>query len=38
VARILVVDDDHDPRAVRDVLEEEGHEVLLAEDGFAALR
>jgi DNA-binding response OmpR family regulator len=39
VARILVVDDEPTVRAlVRDVLEEEGHEVLLAEDGFAALR
>ena len=37
--RILVVDDDPSVRAlVRDVLEEEGHEVLLAEDGCAGLR
>jgi two-component system, sensor histidine kinase and response regulator len=39
VARILVVDDEPTVRAlVRDVLEEEGHEVLLAADGFAGLR
>jgi DNA-binding response OmpR family regulator len=39
VARILVVDDEPSIRSlVRDVLEEEGHEVLLAEDGFAGLR
>ncbi len=39
VARILVVDDEPTVRAlVRDVLEEEGHEVLLAEDGYAGLR
>ena len=39
MARILVVDDEPTIRGlVRDVLEEEGHEVLLAEDGFAALR
>jgi CheY-like chemotaxis protein len=39
VARILVVDDEPSVRAlVRDVLEEEGHEVLLAEDGFSGLR
>ncbi|MFP5218503.1 MAG: PleD family two-component system response regulator [Actinomycetes bacterium] len=39
MARILVVDDEPTVRAlVRDVLEEEGHEVTLAEDGFAALR
>ena len=39
MARILVVDDEPTVRAlVRDVLEEEGHEVLLAEDGFAGLR
>ena len=39
VARILVVDDEPTIRGlVRDVLEEEGHEVLLAEDGYAALR
>ncbi len=36
---ILVVDDDPSVRAlVRDVLEEEGHEVVLADDGYAALR
>lgn len=39
MARILVVDDEPTVRAlVRDVLEEEGHEVVLAEDGYAALR
>lgn len=39
MARILVVDDDPNVRAlVRDVLEEEDHEVLLAEDGYAGLR
>jgi DNA-binding response OmpR family regulator len=39
VARILVVDDEPTIRSlVRDVLEEEGHEVLLAEDGYAGLR
>jgi CheY-like chemotaxis protein len=39
VARILVVDDEPSVRAlVRDVLEEEGHEVLVAEDGFSGLR
>jgi DNA-binding response OmpR family regulator len=39
VARILVVDDDAGIRALlRDVLEEEGHEVLLAADGYAGLR
>jgi CheY-like chemotaxis protein len=39
VARILVIDDEPSVRAlVRDVLEAEGHEVLLAEDGFAGLR
>jgi DNA-binding response OmpR family regulator len=39
VARILVVDDEPSVRAmVRDVLEEEGHVVLLAEDGYAGLR
>jgi len=39
VARILVVDDEPTVRAlVRDVLEEEGHDVVLAEDGFVALR
>jgi DNA-binding response OmpR family regulator len=39
VARILVVDDEPTVRAlVRDVLEAEGHEVFLAEDGYAALR
>jgi CheY-like chemotaxis protein len=39
MARILVVDDEPTVRAlVRDVLEAEGHEVVLAEDGFAALR
>lgn len=39
MARILVVDDEPSIRAlVRDVLEEEGHEVLLAEDGYAGLR
>jgi DNA-binding response OmpR family regulator len=39
VARILVVDDEAGIRALlRDVLEEEGHEVLLAEDGYAGLR
>ena len=39
MARILVVDDEPTVRAlVRDVLEEEGHEVLLAEDGYAGLR
>ena len=39
MARILVVDDEPTIRdLVRDVLEEEGHEVLLAEDGFAGLR
>ncbi len=38
-ARILVVDDEPSIRAlVRDVLEEEGHEVLLAADGYAGLR
>ena len=37
--KILVVDDDPSVRMlVRDVLECEGHEVQLAEDGFAALR
>ena len=37
--KILVVDDDPSVRAlVRDVLEMEGYEVALAEDGFAALR
>ena len=39
MARILVVDDEPTIRGlVRDVLEEEGHEVLLAEDGYAGLR
>ena len=39
MARILVVDDEPSIRSlVRYVLEEEGHEVLLAEDGFAGLR
>ena len=39
MARILVVDDEPTVRMmVRAVLEEEGHEVLLAEDGFAGLR
>ena len=39
MARILVVDDEPTIRALlRDVLEEEGHEVLLAEDGHAGLR
>ena len=39
MTRILVVDDEPTVRAlVRDVLEEEGHEVLLAEDGYAGLR
>ncbi len=39
MARILVVDDEPSIRGlVRDVLEAEGHEVLLAEDGYAALR
>ena len=39
MARILVVDDEPSVRMlVRAVLEEEGHEVLLAEDGFAGLR
>ncbi len=39
MARILVVDDEPTIRAlVRDVLEEEGHEVLLADDGYAGLR
>jgi DNA-binding response OmpR family regulator len=39
VARILVVDDDPSVRAlVRDVLALEGHDVRLAEDGYAALR
>jgi DNA-binding response OmpR family regulator len=39
VARILVVDDEPTVRAlVRDVLEEEGHDVVLAEDGYAGLR
>lgn len=39
MARILVVDDEPTIRdLVRDVLEEEGHEVLLAQDGFAGLR
>jgi DNA-binding response OmpR family regulator len=39
VARILVVDDEASIRdLVRDVLEEEGHEVLLADDGYAGLR
>jgi DNA-binding response OmpR family regulator len=39
VARILVVDDEPTVRAlVRDVLEQEGHEVVLAEDGYAGLR
>jgi DNA-binding response OmpR family regulator len=39
VARILVVDDEPTMRAlVRDVLEEEGHEVVLAADGYAGLR
>jgi DNA-binding response OmpR family regulator len=37
--KILVVDDDASVRAlVRDVLEVEGYEVELAEDGFAGLR
>ena len=37
--RILVVDDDASVRAlVRDVLEVEGYEVELADDGFSALR
>ncbi len=37
--RILVVDDDASVRAlVRDVLELEGYEVDLADDGFSALR
>ena len=37
--RILVVDDDPSIRSlVRDVLEAEGFDVVLAEDGFAALR
>ncbi len=37
--KILVVDDDPSVRMlVRDVLEMEGHEVTVAEDGFAALR
>ena len=39
MARILVVDDDPSVRAlVRDVLELEGHDVRLADDGYAALR
>jgi CheY-like chemotaxis protein len=39
VARILVVDDEPTVRGlVRDVLEAEGHEVLLATDGYAGLR
>ena len=39
MARILVVDDDPSVRAlVRDVLELEGHDVRVAEDGYAALR
>lgn len=39
MARILVVDDDPSIRAlVRDVLEGEEHDVLLAEDGYAGLR
>ena len=39
MARILVVDDDPSVRAlVRDVLEIEGYDVDVAEDGFAALR
>ena len=39
MASILVVDDDPSVRALlRDVLECEGHDVDLAEDGFAALR
>lgn len=39
MARILVVDDEPTVRALlRDVLEGEGYEVLLAEDGFAGLR
>ena len=37
--KILVVDDDPSVRGlVRDVLEVEGYDVALAEDGFAALR
>jgi DNA-binding response OmpR family regulator len=39
VRKILVVDDDPSVRSlVRDVLEVEGYDVALAEDGFAALR
>ena len=39
MAKILVVDDDASVRGlVRDVLECEGHDVQVAEDGFAALR
>jgi DNA-binding response OmpR family regulator len=39
VARILVVDDEAGVRhLLRDVLESEGHEVLLAPDGYAGLR
>ena len=39
MARILVVDDHPSVRAlVRDVLELEGHEVVVAVDGYAALR
>jgi two-component system sensor histidine kinase/response regulator len=39
VRKILVVDDDPMVRGlVRDVLEMEGYDVALAEDGFAALR
>jgi two-component system sensor histidine kinase/response regulator len=39
VRKILVVDDDPSVRGlVRDVLEVEGYDVALAEDGFAALR
>ena len=39
MAHVLVVDDDPSVRAlVRDVLELEGHDVELADDGYAALR
>jgi CheY-like chemotaxis protein len=39
MARVLIVDDDHDIRAsVRELLEAEGHEVYEAPDGLEALR
>lgn len=39
MARVLIVDDDHDIRAsVRELLEAEGHEVYEAPDGLEALQ